>query len=243
MPSTATFTGANSMRLSSQDFTRNSGYSMVELMLVLGIAGILAVMAVPVALNAMSKAAVGLAADEVLRVAAQAQVLARSQVDTGDGQAYGIAIVQDAAGTRATLLLGSDADDELTIDGRPVLSVALSEGVRILVAREDDPQAPLAGRICWFFRPGDGVPVVDPADPRPIPIGTIAQTARGRDYVGNTGGNINIDYRVFESALPAIPASPVASAIQVQSRDGRHGIGLEWYQIGLAAKRPVAAGP
>lgn len=74
-----------------------SGYTAIELMIVLGVIVVLSSMAIPAILPALRKGRVNEAANAILSVAQQARLLAIQRTPPADNKHYGVVVVDDPA--------------------------------------------------------------------------------------------------------------------------------------------------
>jgi len=213
------------------------GFTLIELVGVLFVITILGMLSIPAALAAAQRGATNQVLVDLERVAAQARAAALrtpAPIDPTTAAHYGVILVQDGGDRYIALLKGTamgDAGIELA-DGQPVLRVAIPHSVDIMVAYGSEPPQPLAGSIGWFFRFGDGAPILSPGNQVAIGIGTPMQPARdGQKLDGSVYWN-------FAPPLPKVEASPVCTILRVRaagSADGVLGTGFAIYRNGLAA--------
>ena len=145
---------------------RRAAFTLVELLVVIGIAVVLMAMAAPGVLGAVRKSAAYHAAGRIEGVIREARLLAITRRPEGD-RCFGAILAWDAAANRyyAALIAGSPgdgkADDrarEWTQSGSSVTRRELPDGFEVLV-----DGTPLSGQaqpwLAWYFRNASGVPV------------------------------------------------------------------------------------
>jgi len=142
-----------------------SGYTLIELMVVISVAIILLGMSAPPVMRSIRRQAVALAVEKLLSVHTQAQVLAQGGMQPVDQSHYGMVVVQDP-GQRAYAALiygrptGSSIRNLIQLNDRglPVARVDLPIAVDVQVG---------AGRLAntatrelaWFYQYRTGVPL------------------------------------------------------------------------------------
>lgn len=209
-------------------------FTLIELLVVLSIITILGLMAVPGTARAIARGAVNKAADDILRVAHQAQNLAQRAVPTGPTHAcphWGVAIVASADHhVYATVLHGTNGNDEWEVDGQPGFRVHLADHMRLYADLGSGLEL-LDGRMAWFYQYGTGWPIAAPDQQVPISIGTQGQAAQSADRISGSGSS----WKGFAQAIPAIPPSPVARGLVVAPLAGRYRVAIAIYDYGLSA--------
>lgn len=210
---------------------RRTGFTLIELLAVLSVIAILGMLSIPAALAAAQRGSVNQFLVNLERISARANGDARRTpppIDPTRVAHYGVVVVQNGNERFIALLKGTSITDsgiELA-NGLPVLQLRIPAGVEIL-SDSGGVLAPLAGRIGWFYRYGDGAPIALPSDQLAIGIGTPAQAARpGLKAAGS-------DYWNFAPPLPAVAASPVCASLLVRVKGAKTGTAITIYQNGM----------
>lgn len=215
---------------------RRHAFTLIELVVVISIMVGLAAASVPGIVSATRRAALGTATTKMATVIAEAQRLARAKTPPlgplANAAHYGVALVTDSGAPYITLLHGISATDELLVDrdgdgtdDAPALRVTLPSSVEVDIM-------PSAGRIAWFFAYGNGRPIASPAVQTAINVGDPGAAAK--TWVTTLGSDWS-SYRLFESTRPAIPASPVCTALHLRTRGAQFGYAVTQYTSGLLA--------
>lgn len=209
------------------------GFTLIEILVSVSIIAVLGLMAVPGTVRALARGGVNKGADDLMRIAAQAQVLARRGVPSGPVEGlphYGVALLPLADGrVRITVVHGDDAGDTWLVEGVPGSEKTLPASLAVQVGFADGSPAPLVAPLVWFYQYGSGRPIVSPTDQRPVAIGTRSTPPRPADRVF-TGED-----KYYTQTLPAVPFSPVCSDLQVRhARGGSYVVAYTQYPIGLA---------
>lgn len=206
----------------------SSGFTAIELVMVVSIIALLAAIATPAVLRAAQTARLAGAADGILRVHREVRILAMTRPPVA-GAAYGMALVATGdGGAYATALLGSSASDVLMADddgdgapdtgsaARPLLLVPLPRSVELHVAQgAAGTAAPLAATLSWFYAWRTGAPRQTASAGSPISIGTRGHaTARATQYFTSAYGANDL----LALARPVVPPSPVCSELAVVAR-------------------------
>lgn len=146
----------------------SSGYTAIELLIVVGIIGLLSAMATPALLPMLRRGKVSDAANAITMIARQARLLAMERTPDARGWRYGVAVVHDEA-TRATtvsLILGrpedartGDAERIVKDDAdQPALQVRLPDAVDVWIGdtplRDGEKKS-----VSWFYEWRSGVPL------------------------------------------------------------------------------------
>ncbi len=208
-------------------------FTLIEMVIVIGIIIAMSVAAIPAVMSAARRAAVNGGAAKLEAVLSEAQRLARrttplAQVLTAAAH-YGVAIVTDEGAPYATILYGTTSTAELIADdGAPVHRAVLPASLTPVWNGG-------GSRLAWFFQYGNGKPIISPADQEPVDIGTTAVAATGLQSTGSSWS----DYRLFNPPRPAIPASPVTTALQLRHRSGQAALAVAIYSNGLLATTEV----
>lgn len=210
------------------------GFTLVELAIVIAIIVALALASIPGILSITRRAALNSAVMRVQAVIVEAQRLARrttpaAQVLTAASH-YGVTLVTDSGAPYITITYGTGIDDELVDgDGRPASRAVLPASLAV-------QWSAAAPRLGWFFQYGTGRPLQSPTDQRPVDVGTSAVAARGLDSTGGSNWSV---VKLYNPRIPAIPASPVATSLQLRQLGGQAGVAIAVYSNGLVAVADV----
>ncbi|MDA3961665.1 MAG: type II secretion system protein [Planctomycetota bacterium] len=210
-----------------------SGFSSVELMVVLSVMAVLTSIAVPSVVPAVRKAQLGSAAVGIEDIATQARTLSMAMPGYTTGASYGVVIVQDQLGQAyAALTYGTSATvaDIVADGGAAAASVQLSPSVAVFTApgsgaspSVDSATAAsaataLSGSIGWRYEPRTGVPMIAGSRAIGIGIGRAASTET------TSGGD------VFQWP------SPLADHLSVRTVDGAGGVAVQIYGFGGSSR-------
>lgn len=214
----------------SMSLRTRHGLTAIELVIVISVIALLSSMSIPSLLKILRRGSINQAGESIVRIAQEAQRRARHGSPPTPALAtphFGVAVVQEP-GNRpyAVLLYGVSEYDELMEGGNAIRRSPLGKQAVVHTASGASVSAPLSGRIAWFYAYGTGRPIESPTNPTPINIGTRAQAG----IALQTG-----TYQVLQLESPAVPASPVCSELSVRSHDGRLGVAVAIYSIGLHA--------
>jgi prepilin-type N-terminal cleavage/methylation domain-containing protein len=222
-----------------------SAFTLIEMLIVLTIAAILAAVAGPVTVGILQKSNVTQSAERILSVHRLARQLSlRGHDVVGSINHYGVAIVVPESGAPyATVLYGTSATDELMSDAdgdgqpdsgpgaKPRLRVELPKHLEVLTASAAaDPATPLHGSVAWFYQWQTGAPCSAGNFGTAVSIGTRGQAAQAQVTFASPFS----DNDLLSLAKPAVPPSPVCSALALKNRGGRYQVDIAIYAIGIA---------
>ena len=233
-------------------FRSRSGFTAIELMVVLAMATIIIASSVPPILSAMRHSAAARSADAIIGVANEARRLARSRfgpttgISAGgnSGSLYGVAITVPESGgpAYAELIFGNNINatykDPNT--GEPISRKYLNANILPYTSVNDGGEKRKYGhmskgmRIGWFYRPNSGALVdygVNGGNPREVGTGD----SRGLGLVKSK--SFMEAYK--DTTSPTVFATPSPSALGVATLDGTFGIGLAFFQNGLSFSREI----
>lgn len=208
------------------------GFTIIELLISISVMSILGLMAVPGTVRAISRGSTNQAADDLLRVAHQAEQFAKRGASEGPAAIaphWGIALVEDNGTTYATVLYGATSNDEWMVDSQPGYRLALAKPFVLEVDTGSGLQ-PLSGRIAWFYQYGTGWPIERPDRQIPINVGTPAQVITKQKTSGSLGDN----FRIFRQFVDAVPASPICLGLRLRRNSSRYAVALAVYDYGMA---------
>ncbi|MDA3959381.1 MAG: type II secretion system protein [Planctomycetota bacterium] len=183
----------------------------VELVIVLAIVGLMTTLAVPPAVQAMSKASLNRATDDLSELILEAQARARGQAlpapDPNDPTAarphYGISIAPTGDGRyRVALLSGGTSADVVLGEEKPSEAI-LPRDIQIQYSEGLGMPTALDKELTWFFAYGSGQPIAAPGVEVPVSVGRDAQS---RSWITTLN----------------TPASPVCTLLRVAAADGRN---------------------
>lgn len=238
------------------------GFTLVELVVVLGLIAAIAGIALPVIMRLMERGAINKGADRILRAHRNARALALQQVLPLPGEevkAYGVGIFPEGAGARVAVIYGSATapDPLLGSDGNPVASWHL--GTSQVWYGEGGAEQALDKPLCWFYLPRSGkvtrygvsatsaAPFAQHFDQALVEVGVPPRPNRGRFTIEfdsasgtyrlsaeNAWTNNRVD--VAQRSTPALryPDHIAYTHLSVRSADQRQRIGLSIYAIGMA---------
>lgn len=170
-----------------------SGFTLIEIVLVLGIVAALAAIAVPNSVHALRQGAVGRAATALDLCHNDANRFARSGQLNQASSWYGVRLVGGPPPHRVEVFWGPDTAAP-AIDG---LSRPLNPGVLFY-----DGAAPLATNLTWFYQHGTGFPLdPDNATGAAIAIGTSTSPVCTDLSIRSTDGTVRRQVKVFEIGL------------------------------------------
>ena len=126
------------------------GFSAIELMVVIGIMGMLAGMSVPSLVSAMRRGKVNEAANAIVQVSSQARRLAKRNSDPS--QYYGVVIVNDASPRYVALTYGTSASTATILeeDGEPVAKLAFNRNV--IAYDGETPLSAGSAASAWMYQ-------------------------------------------------------------------------------------------
>jgi prepilin-type N-terminal cleavage/methylation domain-containing protein len=162
--------------------TRRGGFTAIELLVVVGIMGILALMIAPRVLDGVRRNTVRTAANQIISAWRDARSLAVTRAPilpttsvgaAADGKAFGIAITQDASGARVRVTFDDAASAPQALDADRPDGMPLSKTV-VVSTRANDTAVPTpVTELVWYAQTSSGTPL----QPSDIPLGRSAPPA------------------------------------------------------------------
>lgn len=223
---------------------RTLGYSMVEILVVIGIAVILVAMSAGPILGAIRGAAVGQSAAQVVYAADEARLLARHASGIGT-PTYGIRISDDPRiGRPQVSIMQQGADGVATelLDGRgqPMFryifpnSVLVCQGNGLLSDASREGGSPTS--IIWWYQSGTGIVMEDPARPH-LSVGVGLK----RPVLNRPFGRDSNDLISSRPAPVLAAGSAAAPGLWLRSADNLHRAAISVYPCGIAQYRRLAS--
>ncbi len=211
------------------------GFTIIELLISISVMSILGLMAVPGTVRAIARGSTNQAAEDLLRVAHQAEQFAKRGASEGPAALaphWGVALVEDNGTTYATVLYGATSNDEWMVDSQPGYRMTLPP-LFTIEADTGGGLQPLSGRLAWFYQYGTGWPIERPDRQMPINVGTEAQAVITQESSGSLGGG----FKLFRQFVDAVPASPICLALRVRRNSSRYAVAVAVYDYGMNSAR------
>lgn len=184
------------------------GFTVIEMLFVMGTIAILAGMAVPAVAPALRRGRVNEAANLIVRLNSEARALARSST-LSNTDFYGVVVVNGEP-SYAALTYGANASAAtiLTKNGKPVAKYEFNDSVVVYAGASSATATPISS-IGWLYRYGSAYPSMSPSQP-----------------VDNPGWWCSV----------GVTGSPVCNSLSVRSLDGggRYRSAISIYQIGVS---------
>ncbi len=145
-----------------------SGFTAIELLVVVGVMALLALMIAPRVLDGVRRNTVRTAANQIISAWRDARALAVTRAPilpttsvglAAEGKAFGIALTQDSSGARVRVVFDSASSNPAALDPERPQGTPLSKTVIVSTRANDTAVPDPVTELIWYAQSGSGMPL------------------------------------------------------------------------------------